>query len=431
MAATPHGRTGSVTAGRYIVEVGSDHGLALAPRDAPADDGAVREALEHAEDSPPFPRLEAALDSATEVTARCEEAADLAEAVLSGGILDRAEALARADVLLELLQRLDRGGRHEDALRLARVLVRLLTLLQRWAGLAQTLHAGLRAAGTLGDRAAEALFRHDLGTLELVAGRLPEADDQLEAARELRARIGDRRGLAATERTTALLCRRLRDRLHEPARAAGRRGRAALAVAMLLLGLVAGLVVAEARDDPPETRAGTPTPTVTPTVTGTPTAGPDEVLVDVVTEGDGRVTGPELDCGDDCRARRPAGSEMVLTATPGQGAELRGWQGDCTGTAGTCTLELSRDMAATAVFADAGPGTAVISASLDGEGATLSACTPSCEAEIGSTVEIVASPEEGFYVDRWTGCTEAVDTRCEVAVTGDATVVAMVRPIVD
>ena len=171
------------------------------------------------------------------MTARCEEAADLAEAVLSGGILDRAEALARADVLLELLQRLDRGGRHEDALRLARVLVRLLTLLKRWAGLAQTLHAGLRAAGTLGDRAAEALFRHDLGTLELVAGRLAEADDQLEAARELRARIGDRRGLAATERTAALLCRRLRDRLHEPARGTAGGG-AALALAMLVLGLV-------------------------------------------------------------------------------------------------------------------------------------------------------------------------------------------------
>ena len=37
------------------------------------------------------------------MTARCEEAADLAEAVLSGGILDRGEALARADVLLELV----------------------------------------------------------------------------------------------------------------------------------------------------------------------------------------------------------------------------------------------------------------------------------------------------------------------------------------
>jgi hypothetical protein len=113
MAATPHGRAGTVAAGRFIVEVGNDTGLALAPRPAAeADDDAVRAALARAEHAPaPAPRLEGALDSAAEATARCEEAADLVEAVLSGGILDRERALARADVMLELLQRLDRGPR--------------------------------------------------------------------------------------------------------------------------------------------------------------------------------------------------------------------------------------------------------------------------------------------------------------------------------
>ena len=429
MATTPHGRAGTVAAGRFIVEVGNDTGLALAPRPAAEeDDGAVRAALAGAERAPaPAPRLEGALDSAAEATARCEEAADLVEAVLSGGILDRERALARADVMLELLQRLDRGGRFEDALKLARMLVKLLTLLRRWADLARTLHAGLRAARAVGDAAAEALFSHDLGTLELVGGRLAEADDRLEAARELRRRLGDRRGLAATERTLELLCRRLRRRLHEADGGTSRWRRVTLALTVLVLGLLAGLVVALAREDPPSTRAGTPTPT--PTVTPTPTAGPGEVVVDVATEGDGRVTGPELDCGDDCRARRPAGTRMTLTATPADGAQLRGWQGDCAGTARTCTLELSRDMAATAVFADAGPGTAVITASVSGEGATLSGCAPSCEAAIGSTVVIEATVDEGHAIGSWTGCTRSAATRCEVDVTGDAEVVAQVAVV--
>jgi hypothetical protein len=83
------------------------------------------------------------------------------------------------------------------------------------------------------------------------------------------------------------------------------------------------------------------------------------------------------------------------------------------------------------VFVDAGPGTAIITASLDGEGATLSACSPSCEAEIGSTVEIEALPEEGFYVDSWTGCTEAVEAVCTVKVAGATAVVAAIRRIAD
>ena len=174
---------------------------------------------------------------------------------------------------LELVQRLDRDGRREDAIRLARVLIELLALLQRWAALARTLHAGLRSAQAVGDRAAEALFRHDLGTLELVAGRLPEADKQLEAARELRAPMNDRRALAATERTQALLCRRLRERLHEDRD--GRRNvrRAALLLALLLVGLVTGLALGS-RDDPPARADDTATPTATATATATPTPSP-------------------------------------------------------------------------------------------------------------------------------------------------------------
>ena len=374
-----HELVGTVAAGRYLIEVGRDAGLALDRRPADADDARLADALARHADPPPAPADPApaepgaadgdddgALAAFAEVTARCEEAADFFGAIVRGDLLDPDHVGARLDVMLELVQRLDRDRHHEQALRLARAVAKVMALLARWRHLAKTLHSALHAAGELGKRgeAARAWAEHELGTLELVAGRMRQADKHLSAARDLRLR--DRRALALTERNLQLLCGRLRELAREGAleRRRPRRLRtAALAAVLLLLGVLTGSVIAD--DDPPDPAvAATPTPTLTatptPSATPTPTASPTatavaEVTHDVHRKGEGRVTGPELDCGDDCRARRPAGSTATLRAEPDPGWRFVRWGGVACETP-VCEVEFDDDLTVTAVFArDSGP----------------------------------------------------------------------------
>ena len=101
--------------------------------------------------------------------------------------------------LVGLLERLDREGKHEDALRVARTLSKLLSLARRWLDLLKALQAALRAGQVLSDDAAVAWAKHELGTAQLVTGDVGGAQQTLTEAREIRARLGDRNALAATE----------------------------------------------------------------------------------------------------------------------------------------------------------------------------------------------------------------------------------------
>ena len=350
-------QVGSVAAGRYLIEVGGNAGLALERRAAEADDARVADALARrddppapAGDAPPAPAGDGPLDAASEATARCEEAADLFGAIVRGELLDLEQLGGRLDVMLELVQRLDRDGEHEHALRVARSVTKLMTLLARWRQLARTLGVALHAARELGDEAGIAWAEHDLGTLELVAGRMRQAEEHLDAARTLRLRLGDRRALALTERNLHALCGRLRELARDGALEGRRRPPrlvlALLAALLLLLGGVAGSMAAD--EDPPAS-AATPAPTAGPTASATATPVAD-VTLDVRLEGNGRVTGPEVDCGDDCRARRPAGSTAKLRDEPDPGWRFVEWRGVACD-APACAVELGQDVTVTAVFA--------------------------------------------------------------------------------
>ena len=56
--------------------------------------------------------------------------------------------------------------------------------------------------------AGRAWAQHELGTLHLAAGDTATAGRLLERARETRRRLGDEEGLAATEQSLGVLCRR-------------------------------------------------------------------------------------------------------------------------------------------------------------------------------------------------------------------------------
>lgn len=64
-----------------------------------------------------------------------------------------------------------------------------------------------------------------------------------------------------------------------------------------------------------------------------------------VVRGDGG-----LDCGATCSVRLPLGSQVTLTVAPEDASTFTGWSGACTGTALSCALTVSSDLAVNASF---------------------------------------------------------------------------------
>ena len=190
---------GSVAVGQYVLTVGSPAGtiLALAPQTESASSAAVFQAL-----TEPAPvvveRLEELVEDSETVTGRAERAVELFTEVATGRILDRDVIVREVDSLLNLLQRLDRAGRHEDALRLARALSGLLALLLRWVALVESLRIALRRRPCARRRHRRGLGAPQAGTLAGAAGDAAAATGQLEDALRLRERIGDRVGAETT-----------------------------------------------------------------------------------------------------------------------------------------------------------------------------------------------------------------------------------------
>ena len=200
--------TGTVRAGRFVLEVGSPAGTLafLSPGEA-SDSTELRIALGQP-DPPAGQRLDAAeeaLEDLGSVAGHIERALELFTAVAQGKALDRKVLLKEVDVLIGALERLDRAGRHRDALRLARVLAGLLALIARWYALIETLRLALKAAQSLGDVPGIAWARHELGTLSLGAEDAAAANSQLTEALRLRRDLGDEAGVETTRHNLAAL----------------------------------------------------------------------------------------------------------------------------------------------------------------------------------------------------------------------------------
>lgn len=218
-------RLGSVVVGRYVLEIGGPAGTTVGTSAAPVDAEAA--SLAHAlvgQKSAPEPErapTEAVgdlVDEAVTATAKVERALTIGKGAAQGGAFDPAQLGLEADALLDLLERLDREGRAKEALRLARTLSKLYSLLRRWAELLRALQAALRAGEKLGDLKAIGWAKHELGTLQLAGGDIEGAEQSLAEAREIRKGLGDRAELAATEHNL----RELSQRVHGLARQADR-----------------------------------------------------------------------------------------------------------------------------------------------------------------------------------------------------------------
>jgi hypothetical protein len=258
--------TGTVSAGRYVLEVGAAPGTLVSSPAQPqkGDPRPLRRALKKGGDGGKLREKAAAgpladvVGEASEVTVRAERAVALFRAVVEGNVLDPKLLSSEIDALLALLERLDSDERWQEAQRLGRALSGLLALTMRWVELVRSLNIALEAAHTLGDSPAVAWAKHELGTLHLAAEDPVGADRELGEAREIRRRLRDSSGLAATERNLQVLCQHLRQLLRDGRLVQRRpvlRAMLAVAVALLLVAGVATAVVSSGGDtEPPVTQ---------------------------------------------------------------------------------------------------------------------------------------------------------------------------------
>jgi hypothetical protein len=244
--------TCTVAVGRYILEVGAPPGTSISvpAQSREGDSRPLARALKQGGADAKKKADVGSVDDASELTAKAERAVALFNGVAEGKVLDPKQLSAEIDALLGLLERLDREGRWEEALRLARALSGLLALLMRWVELVRSLNVALHAAQSLGDWPAVAWARHELGTLQLAVDDVAGAERELGEAREIRQRVGDRRGLAATDRNLQVLCRQLRQLVRDGRLAPRRRALrflrfgTPLAIAVVVLLLVGGVASA-------------------------------------------------------------------------------------------------------------------------------------------------------------------------------------------
>lgn len=197
----------SAPVGKYMLEVGATaassaqfpSACSKADRaQARANAAALRKALSAPDERTPVDGLETVEASARAVTDRVEHANDLFRAAAEDRLLDRDVLTSEIGSLLGLLERLDREGRYEEQIRVAKALHGLCVLAFRWLDLLRSLRSALSAAEAAGDRSAQAWALNELGALHLCVGAPAKAERYLEQALALQERVGDAAGRCTT-----------------------------------------------------------------------------------------------------------------------------------------------------------------------------------------------------------------------------------------
>ena len=115
------------------------------------------------------------------------------------------ESTSAAEAALSIMEFAAERGEWPAVARLARAADAVLFLTGRWEAWHHTLALGLQAAQATGDKAAEAFFSHQLGSLALCQDQLRDAAGLLHHALALREQIGDRDGADITRHNLELL----------------------------------------------------------------------------------------------------------------------------------------------------------------------------------------------------------------------------------
>ena len=195
--------TASIRVGRYWLEVGADDGTfaVFEPKPEHANAAALKQALKRsAGESDPASALAATdqlLQRASGELGTAEHWVTLFTELVQGR-LDPKAVSDELDAGLSILGRLDRSGRHEEALRLARDLSAILALLLRWLDLIRSLKVAANSAAALGRGADHAWALHELGSLQLAAGDPHGAARNLQEAKRIKDTLPPGNGRCAT-----------------------------------------------------------------------------------------------------------------------------------------------------------------------------------------------------------------------------------------
>jgi hypothetical protein len=152
-----------------------------------------------------------------------------------------ADSQSAAEAALTMMEFAAERGEWTSVLQLARAAERVLFLAGRWEAWHDTLGRGLDAARASADKAAEAFFVHQQGTLAFCEDRLEDAYQLLRRALAMREQIGDADGADITRHNVRLL--RPPDPPSPPRSGVPRRVSRAVGGFLATLALVVGTVV--------------------------------------------------------------------------------------------------------------------------------------------------------------------------------------------
>ena len=202
VAVTALAGSSSVRIGAYSLEVATQGNSFAQFEPEPENENAkaLEAALEEEPGKPPaaVAAIEEFEETADAVTGRIEQADKLLRAASAGDLLALGNVSGEIDGLLDLFARLDRAGRFEEELKLMRSLNGLLALTLRWLDLIRSLRSLLSSATGAEHAAGQAFAHHELGSLNLCAGRAEEAQQHLREAFRLESELGDLAGQCAT-----------------------------------------------------------------------------------------------------------------------------------------------------------------------------------------------------------------------------------------
>jgi hypothetical protein len=359
----------SIAVGSYVLAIGSEGGTTVRQSDGAGEvDG---EALRQALAKPPPKEEEresggaTEIEEASEATEKVERAVALCKGVAEGQALNPAQLGLEVGTLLDCLERLDRKKEHKKALRMARALATLLMLLKRWADLLQTLRIALRTGQALGDLEAIGWARHELGSVRLAAGDVEGATRDLRQAREVREQIGDRRGLATTNRNLQVLCDRLQSMLRNEElvrrQSPGRRrplrsllAGATLAAFLFAGGVAAGMIAGGGNNRENAAAKGIVT-IKEPNKSDNGTTGGNGgslllLTLGIAGEGGGAIEAAGSTCPETCEFKVSAEETLTLVAHENAGWKFVGFEGCTDSNATTCAVTMTAPTTVTAIF---------------------------------------------------------------------------------
>src|SRR5262249_45702302 len=155
-----------------------------------------------------------------------------------------------------------------------------------------------------------------------------------------------------------------------------------------------------------------------------------DVTVDRAGSGTGTVTSADgdVDCGSVCTTKRTVGaSPLVLTAKADPGSVFGHWEGACSGTTPTCTINVTVATTATAVFAK--QASLTVAKGGNGSGTVTDStravhCGSACSATlvVGDDVVLSAVPAARSVFSGWSGGCSGAKPTCRLTMSGDTSV---------